>query len=105
MRDDMHDALRPWIDHPRQQVALHGHGLARCFFPHYENNDFRKLTLLILLLVWSAATLGVQTTGEFGTVPYIALTAFVWTLVGKQWDVEVKGIAPQIQIRDTDDDD
>jgi hypothetical protein len=71
-----------------------------------SNNDARKHLSTVLVLTWSALTIGFAA-GVFGNpsvVFYGPLTAFVWMLIGRMWGLEVQGLAGPLQALSTDDD-
>lgn len=96
---------RPWLDNPVRRAEYEFRCLRLALIFHDENNRFRKLTMLVLLGVWAALTLGLTPPG--GSVPawlYTALTAFVFAIVGRQWGVEVRGLPFEMN-DETDSDD
>lgn len=105
MKQDFLIFIRPWLHNPRRRLSRETHALARCFLFHDGNNNFRKLTLLILLGVWGAITLGFQSTDAFGVILYNVLTALLFTIIGRQWGLEIRGLTPNISITQRDDDD
>lgn len=103
MKNDFLVVVTPWLRDPITQLKRETVALSRCFFIHSTNNNFRKLTLLVLLGVWVAVSLGIRTGSFFGTIPYTILTALVFTIIGRQWGLEISGITPQISITDGGD--
>lgn len=98
LRDDAERATRAWRANPRDRLHAELLALGRCFVPHADNNNFRKIMLMILTGTWVAVTLGLRTTPDFSTLLYLVLTALVFTIVGRQWGLEVNGIVPQVEI-------
>lgn len=105
MIDDCRAAIRPWIQNPRRRLKLELVALRKAIIPHGQNNNFRKLTLLLLVGAWTIITLGGPVADQFSGMTYTTLTALVFMIIGRQWGLEVGGLAPSIDISTTDSDD
>lgn len=104
LRDDAVAMLSPWVSDPRMMCWLHLVALGRTFVPRDGNNDFRKLTASVLMLVWSTISIGIAFDyATLGIIQYGAMTAVVYTIIGVQWGFQIVGVAPGIEINYRDD--
>jgi hypothetical protein len=105
--DDCRRAARPWVESPRRRLRLELVAITLTLIPHGNNNNFRKVTLLVLMGVWVAISLGGPSRVDEAT--YLTLTALIFTIIGRQWGLEVSRIAPNIKLSEaensTDEDD
>lgn len=78
-----------------RRIAVELYCLGLVFRFHHRNNHLRKATTMSLVFVWVAITLGLS----FGFVDAVAtpyygvLTALVFAIVGRMWDIEVQTFA------------
>lgn len=95
----MNDAMsadHPQPSDPKQRAKIECVALGRALMPHKNNNDVRKAVAIILVLVWSAITLSLSLEGVKAVAPpyYGLLTAVVFLLVGRLWNIEVDRLLP-----------
>lgn len=75
--------------------------------PHAENSAGRKLITLVFVIAWAIVTLGLAFERiEVVAPPYYGvLTAIVFLIIGRQWDIEVERLLPTAGQLTTDDED
>ena len=59
------------------------------FIPHRYNNHTRKVVTIVLAVGWMSMTVLVSTELAVATPTYGALTAIVFAIVGRMWNIEV----------------
>lgn len=71
----------------RAKIELHG--LARCFYPHKDNNTTRKYATLILFLAWGITFVGLSFQQAQPPRGFYVISLLVATILGRMWDIEV----------------
>lgn len=77
----------------RTAIKREATALRRTFSIHEDNSDVRKFVVFVLIVTWSAITVGIAFNEASTTPTYSMLTALIWALVGRMWGGEVKDVA------------
>jgi len=106
LRDEMHEAVVPWVAEPRAQCERHVTAAIRSITPVEGNNDFRKVLAAGLFAVWSVVTLAQAFgVGSVSGVWYGIMTAVIYTIIGIQWGFELNNMPIAVDVtRDEDTD-
>lgn len=100
------DARCRFADSFRRRALAELYCLGLVFVFHGRNNHLRKAVTLLLVIVWGAITLGLAFDAVHVTSPpfYGTLTAIVFLILGRLWDIEFTNFA-QVGISDGSTDD
>lgn len=79
---------------PSRRARIEAHGLARCFYPHKDNNSTRKYSTLALFALWATITAGIAFGYAESTQVYMIMTMVVWLILGRMWNIEVGRLMP-----------
>lgn len=60
--------------------------------PHEDNNDFRKASTMVLVIVWGGLTVAISTGHAMPTEGYGLLTVFVWSRYGKLQEKQARDL-------------
>lgn len=82
--------LKSGISIFRRRLSFELYCFYLAFVPHHRNHYLRKVLAVILVLLWSTMTYGIAAGWIESTTMYGMLSAFVWSLVGRMWGIEIQ---------------
>ena len=82
-------AQAPLRERPIERLKCELFAALLTFVPHRYNNHTRKVVTIILAVGWMSMTVLVSTRMAVATPTYGALTAVVFAIVGRMWNIEV----------------
>lgn len=74
------------------EVLRHAASFGLTFVPHAGNDDFKKYVALILITGWFVLLAFTMLGAMAATTQFVLLTAAVFLLIGKMWNVEMANL-------------
>lgn len=99
------DARQSFADAPRVRLYAELYCFLLVFVFHSRNNHLRKAVTLLLVIVWGVITIGLSFDAFHVSSPpfYGTLTAAVFLILGRLWDIELTNFA-QVGMQSSGDD-
>ncbi|MFD1512446.1 hypothetical protein [Halomarina rubra] len=82
-------ARSPFRERPIERLKCEVLAALLTFVPHRYNNHTRKIVTIVLAVGWMTMTVGISAKLAVATPTYGMLTAAVFAIIGRMWDIEV----------------
>lgn len=97
---DYRAARSPFRERPIERLKCEVLAAILTFVPHQYNSHTRKVVTIVLAVGWMSMTVLVSTELAVATPTYGMLTAVVFAVVGRMWDVEVGALPARASEQD-----